>query len=198
MEIGAAILMGGKNSRMGGKVKDLLKIEKVTFLEKIQGVLEEYSNIYLSINKNFTAEDIKKYEQHKLSVVIDVYDNIGPMGGIYSSLKYCKEDYLFITACDMPFINKELINILNSKLREDVDILVFSKNGLFYPLGAIYSKRIIPTIEELIKNKDYKLAKLIEKSNYMELSLEENHLSSKVFKNINTPKQYEELLEYSG
>ena len=42
--------MGGQNSRMGGNVKGLLKINEVTFLEQIVGVLEGFSTIYLSVN----------------------------------------------------------------------------------------------------------------------------------------------------
>ena len=64
MDIGALILMGGQNSRMGGNVKGLLKINEVTFLEQIVGVLEDFSNIYLSVNKKFSSEEIKNFYTH--------------------------------------------------------------------------------------------------------------------------------------
>lgn len=195
MDIGALILMGGQNSRMGGNVKGLLKINEVTFLEQIVGVLEDFSNIYLSVNKKFSSEEIKKYEEMGLSVIVDIYDDIGPMGGMYSSLKNCKEDYLFITACDMPFINKELINELQANMKNNIDIVLFSKNRLLYPLGAIYSKNVIPYMKELIDNKEYKPLKLIRNSNFVELLLEDTDLSDDVFKNINTPEEYEQLIK---
>lgn len=187
--------MGGQNSRMGGNVKGLLKINEVTFLEQIVGVLEGFSNIYLSVNKKFSSEEIKKYEEMGLSVIVDIYDDIGPMGGMYSSLKNCKEDYLFITACDMPFINKELINELQANMKNNIDIVLFSKNRLLYPLGAIYSKNVIPYMKELIDNKEYKHLKLIRNSNFVELLLEDTDLSDDVFKNINTPEEYEQLIK---
>ena len=77
-----------------------------------------------------------------LSVIVDIYDDIGPMGGMYSSLKNCKEDYLFITACDMPFINKALINKLQANMKNNIDVVLFSKNKLLYPLGAIYFSKM--------------------------------------------------------
>ena len=187
--------MGGQNSRMGGNVKGLLKINEVTFLEQIVGVLEGFSNIYLSVNKKFSSEEIKKYEEMGLSVIVDIYDDIGPMGGMYSSLKNCKEDYLFITACDMPFINKELINELQANMKNNIDIVLFSKNRLLYPLGAIYSKNVIPYMKELIDNKENKPLKLIRNSNFVELLLEDTDLSDDVFKNINTPEEYEQLIK---
>lgn len=187
--------MGGQNSRMGGNVKGLLKINEVTFLEQIVGVLEDFSTIYLSVNKRFSSEEIKKYEEMGLSVIVDIYDDIGPMGGMYSSLKNCKEDYLFITACDMPFINKDLINELQANIKNNIDVVLFSKNKLLYPLGAIYSKNVLSSMKELIDNKEYKPLKLIRNSNFLELLLEDTDLSDDVFKNINTPEEYEQLIK---
>lgn len=187
--------MGGQNSRMGGNVKGLLKINEVTFLEQIVGVLEDFSTIYLSVNKRFSSEEIKKYEEMGLSVIVDIYDDIGPMGGMYSSLKNCKEDYLFITACDMPFINKDLINELQANIKNNIDVVLFSKNKLLYPLGAIYSKNVLSSMKELIDNKEYKPLKLIRNSNFLELLLEDTDLSDDVFKNINTLEEYEQLIK---
>lgn len=141
MDIGALILMGGQNSRMGGNVKGLLKINEVTFLERIIHVLEDFSTIYLSVNKKCSSEEIKKYEEMGLSVIVDIYDDIGPMGGIYSSLKNCKEDYLFITACDMPFINKDLINKLQANMKNNVDVVIFSKKD-YYILWGLYIQKL--------------------------------------------------------
>ena len=196
MNIGALILMGGKNSRMDGNIKGLLKINDITFLERIISVLKDFDTIYLSVNKAFSSEEIKKYEDMGLSVIVDLYDDIGPMGGIYSSLKNCKEDYLFVTACDMPFINKNLINKLKLNIKQNIDAVLFSKNKLLYPLGAIYSKNMILYMEQLICNKEYKLLKLIKSSNFIELPLENTELSDDILKNINTTEEYKQLIKY--
>lgn len=188
--------MGGQNKRMGGNTKGLLKINEVTFLERIINVLEDFSTIYLSVNKKFSSQEIKKYEKMGLSVIVDTYDDIGPMGGICSSLKNCKEDYLFVTACDMPFINKDLISELQVNIKQDIESVLFSKDKLFYPLGAIYSKNMIPYMEELINNKEYKLLKLIRNSNFIELPLEDTDLPHDTFKNINTVEEYEQLTRH--
>ncbi|MEG0857782.1 MAG: molybdenum cofactor guanylyltransferase [Terrisporobacter sp.] len=188
--------MGGKNTRMSGIIKGLLNIGKETFLEKIINNIGYFPNIYLSVNKDFTPENIKKYEQSGLDIVVDLYDGIGPVGGIYSSLKKCKEDYLFVTTCDMPFINKEFVEYLSSFLDDSVDIvLCHNEDKRLYPLGAIYSKRVIPTIEEMVDEKCYKLTRLIYDSNYIEIPIDETPFSSEIFTNINTPEEYNLFLE---
>ena len=192
MDIGALILMGGKNSRMNGNVKGLLKIKNSTFLEKIQETLNDFSSIYLSINDKFSKEQKQNFENMGFKIIEDIYKEIGPLGGIYSSLLNCKEEYLFITACDMPFITKNSIEVLCNKVDKNTDGVVFyDKNNKLYPLGAIYSKNVLPIIEEMIEKKYYKLSYLIEKSNFVKINIEKTDKPLKVLSNINTLQEYD-------
>ena len=192
MDIGALILMGGKNSRMNGNVKGLLKIKNSTFLEKIQETLNDFSSIYLSINDKFSKEQKQNFENMGFKIIEDIYKEIGPLGGIYSSLLNCKEEYLFITACDMPFITKNSIEVLFNKVDKNTDGVVFyDKNNKLYPLGAIYSKNVLPIIEEMIEKKYYKLSYLIEKSNFVKINIEKTDIPLKVLSNINTLQEYD-------
>ena len=192
MDIGALILMGGKNSRMNGNVKALLKIKNSTFLEKIQETLNDFSSIYLSINDKFSKEQKQNFENMGFKIIEDIYKEIGPLGGIYSSLLNCKEEYLFITACDMPFITKNSIEVLCNKVDKNTDGVVFyDKNNKLYPLGAIYSKNVLPIIEEMIEKKYYKLSYLIEKSNFVKINIEKTDIPLKVLSNINTLQEYD-------
>ena len=192
MDIGALILMGGKNSRMNGNVKGLLKIKNSTFLEKIQETLNDFSSIYLSINDKFSKNQKQEFEKMGFKLIEDIYKEIGPLGGIYSSLLNCKEEYLFITACDMPFITKNSIEVLCNKVDKNTDGVVFyDKNNKLYPLGAIYSKKVIPIIEEMIKQKNYKLSYLIDKSNFVKINIEKTDIPLKVLSNINTLQEYD-------
>ena len=198
MDIGALILMGGKNSRMNGNVKGLLKIRNTTFLEKIKETLNDFSSIYLSINDKFSQNQKQKqnFEQMGFKLIEDIYKEIGPLGGIYSSLLNCKEEYLFITACDMPFITKNNIKILCDRLDKDVDVVVFcDKNDRLYPLSAIYSKKVLPIIEEMIDKKYYKLSYLIDKSNFVKINIEDTDIELETLSNINTPQDYDSLKE---
>ena len=192
MDIGALILMGGKNSRMNGNVKGILKIKNSTFLEKIQETLNDFSSIYLSINDKFSKEQKQNFENMGFKIIEDIYKEIGPLGGIYSSLLNCKEEYLLITACDMPFITKNSIEVLCNKVDKNTDGVVFyDKNNKLYPLGAIYSKNVLPIIEEMIEKKYYKLSYLIEKSNFVKINIKKTDIPLKVLSNINTLQEYD-------
>ena len=148
-------------------------------------------------NHTMTHPDMSKIStqesfQKELSGVEDIYKEIGPLGGIYSSLLNCKEEYLFITACDMPFITKNSIEVLCNKVDKNTDGVVFyDKNNKLYPLGAIYSKNVLPIIEEMIEKKYYKLSYLIEKSNFVKINIEKTDIPLKVLSNINTLQEYD-------
>ena len=192
MDIGALILMGGKNSRMNGNVKGQMKIKNSTFLEKIQETLNDFSSIYLSINDKFSKEQKQNFENMGFKIIEDIYKEIGPLGGIYSSLLNCKEEYLFITACDMKKKKKNSIEVLCNKVDKNTDGVVFyDKNNKLYPLGAIYSKNVLPIIEEMIEKKYYKLSYLIEKSNFVKINIEKTDIPLKVLSNINTLQEYD-------
>ena len=187
--------MGGKNSRMNGNVKGLLKIKNITFLEKIKGTLNDFSSIYLSINDKFSKDQKQNFKEMGFKLIEDIYKDIGPLGGIYSSLLNCEEEYLFITACDMPFITKTNIKVLCDKIDEDVDVVVFcDKNDKLYPLSAIYSKKVLPIIEEMIEKKYYKLSYLIERSNFVKINIEDTNIGLETLGNINTPQEYNSLI----
>ena len=186
--------MGGKNSRMNGNVKGLLKLNNMTFLEKIKETLDDFSSIYLSINDKFSKNQKQEFEKMGFKLIEDIYKEIGPLGGICSSLLNCKEEYLFITACDMPFITKKNIKELCDNINKDIDIAVFCDNDeRLYPLCAIYSKKVIPIIEEMIKQKNYKLSYLIDKSNFVKINIEDTDIELETLSNINTPQEYDSL-----
>ena len=73
MDIGALILMGGKNSRMNGNVKGLLKLNNMTFLEKIKETLDDFSSIYLSINDKFSKNQKQEFEKMGFKLIEDIY-----------------------------------------------------------------------------------------------------------------------------
>ena len=60
--------MGGKNSRMNGNVKGLLKLNNMTFLEKIKETLDDFSSIYLSINDKFSKESKTRIRKNGIQI----------------------------------------------------------------------------------------------------------------------------------
>lgn len=180
--IAAAILAGGKNSRMG-KDKALLDFNGKTFIGRIAEALsQQFSPLVI------VSDYRDRYCFLKLPVYSDVFKNCGPLGGIYSVLKNIQGE-VFITSCDTPFINRNVIQRLIDA-RGDEDVTVFSINDSIQPLCGIYNSRILPVLEEHLKAKQFSVVKFLEEVRMAHLDLPPNNNANHALLNINTPEEY--------
>lgn len=183
--IATLILMGGQNKRMNGQHKALLTIENKTFLEHITDNMKDFSTIYLSVNpKNL-------FDYLSYPIIIDNYDSIGPIGGIYSALQSISEDYLFVTGCDMPYISSTFASFMQNNLTTNTTCFaLYDEDGFYYPLGAIYSKNALPYLKSFIDQGCYSLQRFIKESPSQSMVLSQTPFTKEIFTNINTPEEY--------
>lgn len=183
--ISALILAGGKSSRMNFKHKALLSYDHRNFLEKLLDTFNDFEKTYYSINKdqNFNFNNGIK--------IVDSFNNIGPISGIYECMLKLKEKYLFITPCDCPNISKELITYILGYVSSDYDAFIIKDSkGFIHPLIGVYSKNILPIITEMINEKDYKILNILNKINVKYIDLSQSKFNDTLIKNINTEKDY--------
>jgi molybdopterin-guanine dinucleotide biosynthesis protein A len=101
------------------------------------------------------GEELPLAEGHR--VALDIYPGKGSLGGIFSGLIAAQEDWGLVVACDMPFLNLELLRYMMS-LSEDTDAVVPVLEGRPEPTHALYSRDCLPHIEERLKVDDLKIA----------------------------------------
>lgn len=182
------VLAGGENRRMGAD-KAFLPIAGIPMIEHILRILRGlFGEIIVVTNSP------EQYAVYGVSVVRDAFDKRGPLTGIYSGLRHSKEEYNFVVACDMPFLNARLIAYLAS-LAEGYDAVIPSIGDFTEPLHAVYRKGIIPVMEERIRQDDQQIRNMFAALRVRYVSQEEIErfdAEHKSFKNLNTPQQYEE------
>lgn len=182
--ITAVILSGGKNTRMNYKTKAFLELGDSTFIDLILDRLTEFKNVHISCN------DLKLYKKYepRCKLITDDKKDIGPISGIYQSLKFAGTDKVFVVAADMPFVDKKIIDSMCS-IDFTSDVLVASLNGGVEPLFAIYKKSALNIIEELIKEGNYRLRSIMEKASTSYFYINDETC----LRNINTVKEYQSL-----
>lgn len=186
MNIGIGILAGGKSSRMGENKSQLI-YKGNTFLENLIQLFEDY-DIIVSSND----ESLKKSD--KIQYISDVYKNIGPISGILEILKASKHEYNFITGVDMQNINLDFVNYIKSYISSDYYILSIKSNDNLHPIGAIYSKKLIPILENYINNGNYKLKELLKEPFTKIIDLRYSIFNDNILYNVNTKEDYYKLL----
>jgi len=147
-------------------------------------------------------------------MVGDIVKYKGPMTGILSALVTLEAPDIFVTACDMPFIKPELVKYIINKWKHsnknpltinrysspkkgwDAAIPVFDNKP--QPLFGIYSKKVIRSMEETIKNGSRSLREFLKKLDVLYISEDEVRTidpEGRSFVNINTLEDYEKAMK---
>lgn len=182
--IAGYILTGGKNRRMKGAKKLFLQYRGKTFLEWIENAMRQFSKIYLSV------ENTSYYKEVGLPMIVDIYPEIGPIGGIYSGLCTCEEEALFVVACDMPLLNEKIVTRVCEVYQKEKKVTIVQTGERLQPLVGIYPTALWPLLEQMIEEKEYRMRDLIARTEVSVIQLEE---SEQALKNINTPEEYQKL-----
>jgi molybdopterin-guanine dinucleotide biosynthesis protein A len=101
------------------------------------------------------------YEKLGYKVYADLYDNKGPVGGIYTALHYSAYENIYILGCDIPFMDMRIARFLLGKL-DGKDSAVPRINGYLQPMAAAYHKRCLPRLEYSLLTDRLKLTRLFE------------------------------------
>lgn len=192
-DIKGIILCGGKSSRMQTN-KALLKLGNKTVIEII---LDEMRKVFDEVI--ISANDCDDFSFLNLPMIKDSFTDRGPLSGIYSALQYSNTQKNFITTCDLPFIESEMIEYL-IKTDSEKDIIIPAINSRPERLFGVYKKSVLNIIEEIFKasvqDKSVK-GSVYELHNKAEVeSIEINNLSfynESLFLNMNTPEDYEKV-----
>lgn len=187
IKLSAGILAGGKSTRMGQN-KALLQLNDRRFIDRISDELSVFSEVLIS------AAGKGAYEDTGFKIVYDEHAQIGPIEGIYQILKEAKEEYVFICAADMPFLKKELVSYMAEFISSDYDCFCLMDEDHIHPLCAIYSKRMLGVIEELIAKGQYRLMSILNGVRTKYIKLEMTCFDKKIVRNINTKDEYKRLV----
>ncbi len=185
------ILAGGKGRRFGSK-KQFFTIDGESLVERcVRRFSPLFSDVVVATNN--ASELIPLKEKYRVKIVEDEMKNLGAIAGIYTGLKNIAEEKAFVCGVDMPFINFNLVKYLMSK---DGKIVVPFVRGFPEALHSVYSKNIIPQIQELLNEGIYKISELFNfvETVYIderEVRQVDKNLTS--FFNLNTKKDLEIL-----
>lgn len=190
MTITVAINAGGKSSRMGTD-KAFVKLADKPL---IQHVIERTANLgqsetILIVNR---PDD---YAQLGLPMYTDVQPDKGSLGGIYTALTYAQNPFTLVVACDMPFVNPDLLQFMMSKVSDSVDIVVPRVDGYPQGLHAIYGKTCLTPIEEQLNANRLKIIRFFDQMRVCYLD-EADYVAydpdGQSFANVNTPEELDE------
>ncbi len=192
MTYSAIILAGGKGKRMGYREKALMAFNGKPLITYVIKSLEKVvDDIIISVRDKAQA-GLFVSVLPGYTYVSDAYENTGPLAGILSSLTVCRDEFCFIAACDMPFINGNVVKLLFKKSENYDAAIVRREDGHLEPLHAVYKcKPMLFETKKAIMNGKKKILAPIHrmKVNYVEIEeIRKIDPDLKTFINVNTPE----------
>lgn len=200
IDIAGIILAGGLGTRMGHVKKAFLTIGGRTILDRL---LEVYTPLFPEIL--ISARDKADFTAYPHPVAEDQFEARSSLTGIHAGLVAMQASHGFFAACDGPFLQPGLVELLLAQAEPDADVIIpLKEDGYVEPLCAIYSKRCIPHIEAQLNQDNFRIIGFFDHVRVKHVpiaQLREGDPHQISFFNVNSPddlKQAESLAEELG
>jgi molybdopterin-guanine dinucleotide biosynthesis protein A len=143
LTVSGIVLAGGQSSRLGTD-KSFINVNGRPLIEQIVVKLAR-----LSDDVTIVTNSPEKYDHLAARLAGDIYPGKGALGGIYSGLRAAANAYSLVVACDMPFLDLNLLRYM-ILLARGHDVVIPRIGGLPEPLHAIYSRSCLEPIDRLL------------------------------------------------
>jgi molybdopterin-guanine dinucleotide biosynthesis protein A len=141
----AAILAGGRSTRMGFD-KQLLTIDdRYIFESNLEQLNKEFDDIIVVTN---TPE---LYASSDIRTASDTFRGVGPLAGLHAALSISESEYVYLVACDMPVMNMKYAAYLKSRLTASpADVCASRIGGRIETFNAFYSVKMLHELESVL------------------------------------------------
>jgi molybdopterin-guanine dinucleotide biosynthesis protein A len=184
------VLLAGGNSRRMGEDKRYLVVGEQTLLERGLAVLRSiFQEVLVVIAQDSLPLNVDA------RVVRDLEPDCGSLGGLYTGLTQATTPYIFVVACDMPFLDPAVITQFTSR-RASADIVMAKLAARLHPMHALYSKGCLPVLEQMIRARQLKIQEMVSHASLHVRYVTDADLltidpSGRSFQNVNTPADLE-------
>ena len=117
-QVEAFILIGGRSSRLGTD-KAFVELGGKTLAERaVETVRDGLSAERITM----VAGNSIQFATHAIAAgvrfIFDLHEDRGPLGGLHAALAYAQTPWIFVVACDYPFVSPEMIGTLSEKIAD--------------------------------------------------------------------------------
>lgn len=155
MTITSIILAGGRSSRLGReKLAEVIAGKSLTE-RAVSSLISLSQEILIVISQKQARSSLSLYTYPEAKTVVDLYPGKGSLIGIYTGLVHSTNFLNLVVACDMPFLNVNLLRYMID-ISPGFDVIIPRVDDQMEPLHAVYSKNCIGPMESLIRQDNLK------------------------------------------
>ncbi len=190
------IIAGGHSTRFGDSDKAVTHLSGVPMIrrvaDRIKDVIDELV-VNCREDQRSGIDDALSGYPLPIEFAIDTDPDSGPMAGIRTGLTICKHEYAVLVACDMPFVDPELIAYLLNRV-EGYDAAVPHLDGWLQTTHAVYrTKPMVRACDNALDRGERRTVEPLSELEYVvvEEDVLRDHGSLTSFENLNTREEFE-------
>ena len=144
-----SVLAGGKSQRFGEDKSQVQLGDKLLIDYVLAEIIDVFNEILIVSNN-----PIKFNQSEKVSLIKDFKNNLGPLGGVLSAMKWIKtnnKDYQWVSTfpTDTPFFKNQILKDFYSKVSLNKSKLFFIKsNNTRHNIFGLWSIDLIDKLED--------------------------------------------------
>ena len=190
------VLAGGKSLRFGTDKSQAILGNKNLINHVLDKILIKFDEILIVANHK-----IKFNKNDKIDLISDYHKNLGPLGGIYSAMKWIKDnnkpyEWIISLPTDTPFFEAKILDEFSNKTSEKEKKLFFIKsNNKRHNIFGLWSLDLFKSLEkDLLENNERKVETWANKIGVETINI--NFEGQDPFFNINTTDDLEKAKKY--
>jgi len=187
------ILAGGRSSRMG-RDKAFLPIGSHTLIELVMQRLRPLVERVVVISHAHNLQRLTRMLSGD-AILTDVQPGYGPLMGVYTGLMHTETSWNLFLPCDMPWIERRLIERLVGACHEEAKVIAarHPAEGI-QPFPLLCHVKACRTIGALLDRNERSLQALLHQPHTQWVTIEESDLW-RCFTNVNTLIDYAKLTD---
>ncbi|WP_423750799.1 molybdenum cofactor guanylyltransferase [Salinirarus marinus] len=190
------IVAGGRSTRFGDADKAVAELAGVPMIrrvaDRLAGVVESLVVNCRDEQTDAIRAAMAGYD-HPVRYAVDDEPDRGPMAGIRNGLRAVPDEYAFVAACDMPFLDPDFVAYLFDRA-ESCDAAVPRLDGWFEPTHAVYrAAAMADACDAALERGDSRVIAPLTDVEYVVVEDEEvdAHADRSTFENVNTREEFE-------
>lgn len=187
-KITGILLAGGMSKRMGKEKGHLFVGDAPLYTYPLRALEKLCDEVLIS-----SCQDA--FSETGYPVICDEIKNVGPLGGIFSSLKQSSNDLNLVLSYDLPLVSTQLLEYLLEQSKGFELVWPVGESDRPEPLCGIYQKKLYLKAEKLIRDERYAVHNLrpLCKHRLVNIPKEMNPGGTDVFLNINRPSDLNKI-----
>ena len=186
----ALILVGGEARRANGQEKFFFRFQGRTFIERLVDTLRGVSDEIILVAKN--AEQCRRFDTIEgVRCIADIRPGLGPIGGLHAGVCEARGELIFVSACDMPCIERDVVAYLFEAIGDSDAAIPNWDREMLEPLHAVYRRSAL--IEYLRNHASLSLRPMIRSINTKYIPVEDLRRFDPALRTFTNINQLDEL-----